>query len=135
MPRRTKPTMKEMKSLVCQLALVAIVYILTAPGAAAFVTDTPSAEANAAYEAKDWARAAARYEELSKEKDAPPRVWLRLGASLRSLGKYEEALAAFDKATQMGAGQFGEYGKGATYAAMKQSDKAFEALDKAMLQG
>jgi len=93
------------------------------------------AEANAAWEAKDWARAAKLYEELSKEKDAPPRVWLRLGASLRSLGEYEQALAAFDKATQLGAGQFGEYGKSAAYAAMKQADKAFEALDKAMQQG
>jgi tetratricopeptide (TPR) repeat protein len=72
---------------------------------------------------------------LSKDKDAPPRVWLRLGASLRSLAKYEEALAAFDKATQVGAGQFGEYGKGAVYAAMKQPDKAFESLAKALQQG
>jgi tetratricopeptide (TPR) repeat protein len=50
-------------------------------------------------------------------------------------GKYDQALAAFDKATQIGAGPFGEYGKGATYAAMKQTDKAFESLDKAMQQG
>jgi tetratricopeptide (TPR) repeat protein len=81
------------------------------------------------------ARGAKLYEELSKEKDAPPRVWLRLGASLRSLGKYGQALAAFDKATQIGAGPFGEYGKGATFAAMQQIDKAFESLDKAMQQG
>jgi tetratricopeptide (TPR) repeat protein len=99
-------------------------------------SDTPTAaEANAAYEAKDWARAARLYEELSKEKDAPPRVWLRLGASLRSLGKYDEALAAFDKASLMGAGQFGEYGKGVTFTAMKQPDRAFDALNKAMQQG
>jgi tetratricopeptide (TPR) repeat protein len=127
--------MKKMQNLVCQLALVATVSRVMAPGAAASVTDTPAAEANAAYEAKDWARAASLYEELSKEKDPPPRVWLRLGASLRSLGKYEEALAAFDKATQMGAGQFGEYGKGATYAAMKQPDQAFESLARAVQQG
>ena len=42
-------------------------------------SDTPTAEANAAYEAKDWARTAKLYQELSKEKDVPPRVWLRLG--------------------------------------------------------
>lgn len=104
-------------------------------GSAPTYSDTPTTEANAAYEAKDWARAAQLYEELSKEKDAPPRVWLRLGASLRSLGKYDEALVAFDKATQMGAGQFGEYGKGTTYAAMKQLERAFESLDKAIQQG
>jgi tetratricopeptide (TPR) repeat protein len=97
--------------------------------------DTPTAEANAAYEAKDWPRAAKLYQELAKEKDAPPRVWLRLGESLRSLGKYEEAITAFDQAAQMGAGQFGEYGKGVTFVAMKQTDLAFEALNKAMQQG
>ena len=97
--------------------------------------DTPAVEANSAYEAKNWAQAAKLYEALSKEKDAPPRVWYRLGVSLRSLGKYEDALGAFDKATQLGAGQFGEYGKATAYAGMKQADKAFEALEQALKQG
>ena len=60
-------------------------------------TDTAAlaAEAGVAYDAKDWAKAAALYSQLSKSPDAPPRVWLRLGAALRSLGKYDDALAAF----------------------------------------
>jgi tetratricopeptide (TPR) repeat protein len=95
-----------------------------------------AAEAGAAYDAKDWVTAAALYEEISKQSaQAPPRVWLRLGDALRSLGKYQEALAAFDKATQAGAGLFGEYGKVAVYAAQKQPDKAFEFLEKAVQQG
>jgi len=98
-------------------------------------TDALAAEAGAAYDAKDWAKAARLYGELSKLPDAPPRVWLRLGGSLRSLGKYDEALTAFDKATQLGAGLFGEYGKAAVYEAMKRREKAFESLDKAMQQG
>jgi hypothetical protein len=36
-------------------------------GRAAFSSETPSAEANAAWEAKDWGMAAMLYEELSKE--------------------------------------------------------------------
>jgi tetratricopeptide (TPR) repeat protein len=98
-------------------------------------TDALAAEANTAYEAKDWAKAAKLYGELSKQENAPPRVWLRLGASLRSLGKYDDALAAFDKATQAGAGLFGEYGKAAVYGVMKQDEKAFEFLEKAVQQG
>jgi tetratricopeptide (TPR) repeat protein len=98
-------------------------------------SDTTVAEANAAYEAKDWARAAKLYEALSKEKDAPPRVWYRLGASLRALGKYEDALAAFDKAAQLGAGQFGEYGKATVYAGMRETEKAFASLGQALHQG
>jgi tetratricopeptide (TPR) repeat protein len=95
-----------------------------------------AAEAGAAYDAKDWAKAAALYEKISKQDpQAPPHVWLRLGAALRSLGKYDEALAAFDKATRAGAGLFGEYGKATVYAAQQQQEKAFESLEKAVQQG
>lgn len=94
-----------------------------------------SDQANAAWEAKDWERATKLYGELSKEKDAPPRVWLRLGGSLRALGKYEQALAAFEKAAGSGAGMFAEYGMAATYVGMKDMEKAFTALDAAVQQG
>jgi tetratricopeptide (TPR) repeat protein len=98
--------------------------------------DVLSREANTAYEAKNWERAAKLYEELSKDMTTPPpRVWLRLGAALRSLGRYEEALAAFEKAGQSGAGLFGEYGKAAVYVALNQPEKAFASLDKAVQQG
>ena len=98
--------------------------------------DVLSKEANAAYEAKNWERAAKLYEELSKEMTTPPpRVWLRLGAAKRSLGRYEEALAAFEKAGQSGGGLFGEYGKAAVYVALNQPEKAFASLDKAVQQG
>jgi tetratricopeptide (TPR) repeat protein len=92
-------------------------------------------EANAAWVAKDWERSAKLYEKLSNEKDAPPRVWLRLGASLRALGKYDQALAMFQKATEVGAGPFAEYGKASTYNGMKQTEKAFTALEAAVKQG
>jgi tetratricopeptide (TPR) repeat protein len=129
------------KRVISALAVVLGLCAMTMPARAVTVNDsndaadTPAAEANAAYEAKDWARAATLYEVLAKEKDAPPRVWYRLGASLRSLGKYERALEAFDKATKLGAGQFGEYGKATAYAGMKQADKAFESLAQALQQG
>ena len=98
--------------------------------------DVLSKEANTAYEAKNWERAAKLYEELSKDMTTPPpSVWLRLGAALRSLGRYEEALAAFEKAGQSGAGLFGEYGKAAVYVALNQPEKAFASLDKAVQQG
>jgi tetratricopeptide (TPR) repeat protein len=92
-------------------------------------------EASAAYNAKDWAKAAQLYAELSQSPETPPRVWLRLGASLRELGKYQDALAAFEKANAAGAALFGEYGEAAVYTAMKQLDKAFEHLAKAIQQG
>jgi tetratricopeptide (TPR) repeat protein len=123
------------RDVVLALALLAGALGVRAATPADGSTDALATEAGAAYDAKDWAKAAKLYGELSKLPDAPPRVWLRLGSSLRSLGKYDEALTAFDKATQLGAGLFGEYGKAAVYEAMKQREKAFESLDMAMQQG
>src|SRR4029077_9979252 len=94
-----------------------------------------AAQASAAYDAKDWAKAAKLYAELSQSPDAPPRVWLRLGTCLRELGKYPDALAAFEKANAAGAALFGEYGEAAVYTAMKQPEKAFEHLEKAVQKG
>src|SRR5882757_10297742 len=75
------------------------------------VANTVAAEAAAAYDSKDWAKSAKLYGELSQSPEAPPRVWLRLGACLRELGKYADALAAFEKANAAGAALFGEYGE------------------------
>lgn len=91
--------------------------------------------AGAAYDAKDWPTAAKLYGELSKAPEAPPRVWLRLGAALRELGKYQDAIAAFEKANAAGAASFGEYGEAAAYTAMRETEKAFDHLEKAMQQG
>jgi tetratricopeptide (TPR) repeat protein len=99
-------------------------------GSAALASD-----AGAAFDAKDWAKAAKLYEELSQSPDAPPRVWLRLGAALRQLGSYQSALAAFEKANAAGAGLFAEYGEAAVYAAMKDTEKSFEHLTKSLQQG
>ena len=118
------------------LACVFLAVALSPSGQQDLSADVLSKEANGAYEAKDWERAAKLYEELSKEMTTPPpRVWLRLGAAMRSLGRYEEALAAFEKAAQSGAGLFGEYGKAAVYVALNQPEKAFASLDKAVQQG
>ncbi len=97
--------------------------------------NTVAAEAATAYDAKDWAKSARLYGELSQSTGAPSRVWLRLGASLRELGKYADALAAFEKANASGAALFGEYGEAAVYTAMKQPENALEHLEKAVQQG
>lgn len=98
--------------------------------------DALSKEANAAYEAKDWDKTAKLYGEMSKKMaEPPPRVWLRLATALRELRKYDEALAAFEKANQAGAGLFGEYGKACVYTALKQPEKALASLDSAVKQG
>lgn len=97
--------------------------------------DSRAARAGAAYEAKDWAEAAGLYGELAKAPGAPPRMWFRLGVALRSLGRNEEALQAFEHATESGAPFFGEFGKATVYASRNETDKAFAALGSATAQG
>src|SRR4051812_50118132 len=97
-------------------------------GTADAKTDALAAEANSAYEAKDWAKAATLYGELSKQENAPPRVWLRLRAAVGSLNKDDDAPAAVDKGTQTGGGVFGGYGEGAGDRAAKEKEKGKESL-------
>jgi tetratricopeptide (TPR) repeat protein len=120
------------------LVLLTIACLFSSPRAFAHVTvdgDSLATSAGAAYDSKDWAKAADLYGKLSQSTDAPPRVWLRLGASLRHLDKYDDALAAFEHASQAGAGPFADFGKAIVYAAMKQIDKALVSLEKAVEQG
>ena len=117
---------------------IAAVLLAVAPfaiRAAQQAANSVAAEAAAKYDSKNWAKSAKLYGELSQSPEAPPRVWLRLGASLRELGKYADALAAFEKANAAGAALFGEYGEAAVYSAMKQPEKALEHLEKAVQQG
>jgi len=110
---------------------IAAVLLAVAPfaiRAAQQAANNVAVEAAAAYDSKDWTKSAKLYGELSQSPEAPPRVWLRLGASLRELGKYADALAAFEKANAAGAALFGEYGEAAVYSAMKQPEKSPRAL-------
>src|SRR5437762_706746 len=126
-----------MKPLLPLLMVLSLSFPHHSAAAQQSTTKGPSVadEASAAYDAKDWTKAAELYRELSRSKDAPPRVWLRLGAALRALGQYDQALAAFEHANEAGAAPFADYGRATIYAAMKQIDKAFASLEKSVQQG
>jgi len=51
-----------------------------------------TSEASAAYEAKDWAKSGALYEEPVQANPETPRLWFRLGPSLQQLGQLDRAL-------------------------------------------
>jgi len=93
----------------------------------------PAARANAAYEAKDWARAAALYGAMVKEHPEIPRLWFRLATSQQELGQLDQALATMERALQAGAPPlFVEFSLGAIYAQKGEKEKAFEHLQKAV---
>ena len=61
------------------------------------------AEAGAAYDAKDWAKAARLYGELVKEHPELPRLWFRLADSQRQLGQLDQALVTIENGLKAGA--------------------------------
>src|SRR5215471_10226841 len=60
--------------------------------------DEGTATANAAFQAKDWAKARPLYERLTQAQPDSFLNWFRLGVCLRETGRYEGALDAFGKA-------------------------------------
>jgi hypothetical protein len=78
--------MKRIRLLVLSIVFVTFAWNAVAAHQSAS-SNTTAAEAGAAYDARDWPKAARLYAELSQSPDAPPRVWLRLRVSLREIGQ------------------------------------------------
>jgi tetratricopeptide (TPR) repeat protein len=85
------------------------------------------AEAGAAYDAKDWAKAARLYGELVKEHPEVPRLWFRLADSQQQLGQLDQALVTIENGLKAGAPPiFAEFLIGSIYAQKNDKEKAFE---------
>ena len=118
--------------LLCLLCLLLLgPALVRAQGAAA----ASSAEANAAFEAKDWARAARLYQELVKEHPEVPRLWIRLAEAQQQLGQPDLALGTMEDGLKAGVPPiFADYVIATIYAQKNEKEKAFEHL-KAALDG
>ena len=95
-----------------------------------------AAAANAAYQAKDWAKAEPLYEQLTLAQPDNGRNWYRFGASLQATGHHEKAADAFQKAKANGAQAVAvEYGMATVEASLSHPDAAFLHLAEALKQG
>ena len=109
--------------------------------ATAGAQQTPAASpdasaADAAYAAKDWAKAAALYQQLSAGDPKIPRYWYRQGVALQSLGQPQNALDVFAKALDAGAPPpVVRYNMACARASLGQKDAAFADLSEALKQG
>lgn len=109
-------------------ALLICVVEMPAPAQSA----PPSAqEANALFEAKKWPEAAQAYEAITKAEPNNGRAWFRLGTSLYSLGKYEQAASAFERAAELLNFQLAMYNAAASYMHLNNKPKAYEWLERA----
>src|SRR5215813_11710949 len=88
----------------CALSSSFGVYALRAQEANAAGRDVTAikSDADKAYTAQDWKKAAPLYRELTRAEPQSGFAWLRLGNALRHDGQYPEALAALEKARALG---------------------------------
>jgi len=97
----------------------------------------PDAEAaNAAYAAKDWAKAADLYGHITVAEPKNGRAWYRLGVSLHGKGEPEQAIKALEKSIENGAPNFqAEYQIALCYASLKRNDQTKEYLERGIRDG
>jgi tetratricopeptide (TPR) repeat protein len=122
-----------LKSMYTALVLAA----LAISTAAQTATVAPAIqEADALLQAQKWAEAAKAYEAITGAEPTNARAWYQLGWSRHGLGKYEQAIDAFQKALEINKGtrraSFAMYGIATMYAGLKDRDKAFEWLNRAL---
>ena len=101
-------------------------------------TPMPSAKmaaANELYKQQKWQEAVAAYGEVIKDEPNNGRAWYFLGTSLHSLGKYEQAIAAFEKNVAIAQNPRSMYNIACGYSRLNQADKSFEWLEKALTAG
>lgn len=95
-----------------------------------------AADAAAAYDSKEWAKASRLYEGLVKEHPEVPRLWLRLADSQVQLGQLDQALTTMQNGMKAGVPPiFGQYVIASIYAQRNEREKAFEHLKIALDNG
>jgi hypothetical protein len=97
---------------------------------------TLAVQADAAYQARDWTRAAPLYERLAHDQPEGYLHWMRLGTCLHGIGENARAVKAYETAKSHGAppSDF-HYGIAIALASMGERDKAFAALTDAVREG
>lgn len=91
--------------------------------------------ANDLYKQQKFQESAAAFGEVLKDEPTNGRAWYLLGMSLHSLGKYEQAIAAFEKNVAITQNPNSFYNIACGYSRLNQTDKAFEWLEKALNGG
>lgn len=92
--------------------------------------------ADAAYRAKDWAKAAEAYEDIVRREPANGRAWYLLGRSLHFAGKYDRAAAAFERTVENRFALHNSmFNAVCGYSLSKNKRKAFHWLKRLLTKG
>jgi tetratricopeptide repeat protein len=111
-----------------------IFFVLCVP----FVTfaQDAAAQADAAYQAKNWSEAIKLYSDLADANPALARYWYRLGVAAQASGQHERAVKAFLQAKDKGGpAALVAYNLARAYASLKRLDEAMAELSQAVKAG
>lgn len=98
-------------------------------------TITPE-KADEFFSTSKWSDAATAYARLTQSDPRDGRSWLRLGFSLQNLGRYKEAISAYEEAEDLKfAPQATRYNLACSYARLNDADRAIGWLDLAVEAG
>ena len=86
--------------------------------------------ANELYTQKKFTESATAFADVTKDEPQNGRAWYLLGMSYHQLGKYDLAIAAFEKNVSIAQNPVSMYKIASGYSRLKQNDKSFEWLDK-----
>jgi tetratricopeptide (TPR) repeat protein len=98
----------------------------------------PSAEmktADSLLTAKNYERAFAAYDALTRRDSTSARNWFQLGMAAASLQRYDRGAVAFEKSTTLLPNIVATYNAAAMHARLGHSDEAFKWLSLAVRQG
>lgn len=119
--------------------IISVLFIsLTTHLAIAQPPQPPSQQMQAAIQlvrGQKWAEAITALDEVVKTEPKNARAWFLLGQLNHQLGQYEKAVLAYDKNIPISNNPTAMYNLACSYSRLKQTDKAFEWLDKAIKNG
>lgn len=127
--------MKKNKAIISTLIIFAFAFFLNLQ---AQTQQTPSPKmtaANELFQQKKFQEAAKAYGDVVKDEPQNGRAWYFMGMSLHSLRQWEQAISAFEKNVAITQNPNSMYNIACEYAQLKQTDKAFEWLEKALTNG
>ncbi len=90
-------------------------------------------EAEAAYQQRDWAKAAELYARVTGTNPQRGQYWYRQGYSYYRIKQYDKAIAAWKRSAELGANKNASiFNIAAAYALSGDSNRAFEFIDRAL---
>ncbi|MGH9532394.1 MAG: tetratricopeptide repeat protein [Terriglobales bacterium] len=95
------------------------------------LADALSSEADAAFAAQDWAKAARAYEQITQREPQNGQAWYRLGYAQHLLKRYDPAIAAYGHAVEINPANWRAiYNTAGAHALLGHPDQAFDWLNR-----